>query len=133
MTPLQRMLDELRLRNYADTVDRYLDAVKSFAGYFHKSPDRLGQEQIREYLLHLVKDRNAGTQHRSDSPGGNPVSLRQDAGPAVVRRASRQNPKTTWTSHCSECRRDHPDAGQHKKPEALDHDCHLLCHRTALR
>jgi integrase/recombinase XerD len=61
MTPLrQRMLDELRLRNYADfTVERYLDAVKSFARYFHRSPDQLGPEQIREYLLHLVKDRKA--------------------------------------------------------------------------
>jgi site-specific recombinase XerD len=54
------MIDELRLRNYADnTVARYLDAAKSFARYFHKSPDQLGREQIREYLLHLVKDRNA--------------------------------------------------------------------------
>jgi integrase/recombinase XerD len=61
MTPLrQRMLDELRLRNYADfTVERYLDAAKSFARYFHRSPDQLGPEQIREYLLHLVKDRKA--------------------------------------------------------------------------
>ena len=61
MTPLrQRMIDELRLRNYADnTVERYLNAVKNFARHFHKSPDRLGREQIREYLLHLVKDRNA--------------------------------------------------------------------------
>jgi integrase/recombinase XerD len=61
MTPLrQRMLDELRLRNYADnTVERYLEAVKSFARYFHRSPDELGAEQIREYLLHLVKDRKA--------------------------------------------------------------------------
>jgi site-specific recombinase XerD len=54
------MLDELRLRNYADnTVERYLSAVKSFAHYFHRSPDRLGREQIREYLLHLVRDRKA--------------------------------------------------------------------------
>lgn len=61
MTPLrQRMLDELRLRNYADnTALRYLDAVTSFARRFHKSPDRMGREQIREYLLHLVKDRNS--------------------------------------------------------------------------
>jgi integrase/recombinase XerD len=61
MTPLrQRMLDELRLRNYADnTALRYLDAVTSFARHFHKSPDRMGREQIREYLLHLVKDRNS--------------------------------------------------------------------------
>jgi site-specific recombinase XerD len=54
------MLDELRLRNYADnTALRYLDAVTSFARHFHKSPDRMGREQIREYLLHLVKDRNS--------------------------------------------------------------------------
>jgi integrase len=54
------MLDELRLRNYAEnTVGRYLDAVKSFALYFDANPDRLGPEQIREYLLHLVKDRKA--------------------------------------------------------------------------
>jgi hypothetical protein len=51
------MLDELRLRNHADnTVERYLDVVKSFASYFPRSPDQLGPEQIREYLLHLVKD-----------------------------------------------------------------------------
>jgi integrase len=54
------MLDELRLRNYAgNTALRYLDAVTSFARRFHKSPDRMGREQIREYLLHLVKDRNS--------------------------------------------------------------------------
>lgn len=61
MTPLrQRMIDELRLRNYADnTVKRYLDAVQSFARYFRRSPDQLGPEQIRDYLLHLIKDRKA--------------------------------------------------------------------------
>ena len=56
----QRMLDELRLRNYADTtVERYLDSVKSFARYFHSSPDRLGREQIRDYLLHLKGEAGA--------------------------------------------------------------------------
>ena len=75
MTPLrQRMIDELRLRNYADnTVKRYLDAVTSFARYFRRSPDRLGREQIREYLLHLVKDRNAAPNtvqiHRGSTTG----------------------------------------------------------------
>jgi site-specific recombinase XerD len=54
------MLEELQLRNYADfTVERYLDAVERFAKYFGKSPNQLGPEQIREYLLHLVKDKKA--------------------------------------------------------------------------
>lgn len=61
MTPLRkRMLEELQLRNYADlTAERYLDAVQSFAKYFHKSPAQLGPEQIRDFLLHLVRDRKA--------------------------------------------------------------------------
>jgi integrase/recombinase XerD len=61
MTPLRkRMLEELQLRNYADfTIDRYLDAVRSFAKFSGKPPDQLGAEQIRDYLLHLVKDRKA--------------------------------------------------------------------------
>lgn len=61
MSPLRkRMLEELQLRNYADfTIERYLDAVERFAKYFGKSPNRLGAEQIREYLLHLVKDKKA--------------------------------------------------------------------------
>jgi len=61
MTPLRkRMLDELQLRNYANfTIERYLDAVRSFAKCFHRSPEQMGPEQIREYLLHMVKDRKS--------------------------------------------------------------------------
>jgi len=61
MTPLRkRMLEELQLRNYADlTIERYLEAVQSYARYFHRSPLQMGPEQIRDYLLHLVRDRKA--------------------------------------------------------------------------
>ena len=54
------MTEELQLRNYADfTIEPYLDAVRSFAKFVGRSPDQAGPEQIREYLLHLVKDRKA--------------------------------------------------------------------------
>ena len=61
MTQLRkRMTEELQLRNYADfTIERYLDAVRSFAKFLGKPPDQAGPEQIREYLLHLVKDRKS--------------------------------------------------------------------------
>lgn len=55
MTPLrQRMLEELQRRNYCSgTVRLYLRHVADFAQHFHRSPDQLGAEQIRQYVSTL--------------------------------------------------------------------------------
>src|ERR1700688_67806 len=59
MTQLRdRMLEELERRNYAPgTVKSYLFAVKQFAEHFHRAPDQLGAEHIREYQLYLFRER----------------------------------------------------------------------------
>jgi site-specific recombinase XerD len=59
MTPLrQRMLEDLQLRNYArTTIDAYIRSVAEFAKHFGKSPELLGAEQVREYQLHLIKEK----------------------------------------------------------------------------
>jgi hypothetical protein len=36
-----------------------LRVVERFAQHFDQSPDRLGLEQVREYLLHLLRKNNA--------------------------------------------------------------------------
>jgi len=56
MTPLrQRLIDDLRMRNLSPhTQEAYVRAVAQFARHFGTSPDQLGREQIRAYLLHLV-------------------------------------------------------------------------------
>jgi integrase/recombinase XerD len=65
MTELpKRMLGELQRRNYSPTTIRYyLRVVETFARYFGKRPDRLTQEDIREYQVYLLQDRKlqAGT------------------------------------------------------------------------
>jgi len=59
MTPLRkRMIDEMQLRNFSPkTIQLYVENVSRFARYFHKSPDKLGPEDVRRYLLHLVQEK----------------------------------------------------------------------------
>lgn len=59
MTALrQRMLEDLRVRNYSrKTQTTYIQHVARFAAYFKRSPDQLTTEDIRTYLVHLVEEK----------------------------------------------------------------------------
>lgn len=59
MTHLRKLtLDEIARRNYTQATTRaYLRIIEEFARYFHRPPDQLGPDQIREYTAHLFRDR----------------------------------------------------------------------------
>jgi integrase/recombinase XerD len=58
------MLEELQRRNYApNTIKAYVRIIQEFAEYFHRPPDKLGPQHLRQYQAYLFQARKleAGT------------------------------------------------------------------------
>jgi integrase/recombinase XerD len=55
MTELrQKMIEALQLRGLSErTQESYVQAVRQLAEHFHKSPDLISEEELRQYFLHL--------------------------------------------------------------------------------
>ena len=54
----QRMLHDLQLAGLSErTQEAYVRAVRQLADHFHTPPDRLSEQQLRDYFLHLKNDR----------------------------------------------------------------------------
>jgi integrase/recombinase XerD len=59
MTTLrERMIEDLQLRGVsANTQEAYLRAVRRLAEYHRKPPDRISEEELRQYFLYLKNER----------------------------------------------------------------------------
>jgi site-specific recombinase XerD len=59
MTKLRRrMEEELKIRRYSPaTIRAYIAAVKGFAAFHGRSPEEMGAEEVRAYLLHLTEEK----------------------------------------------------------------------------
>jgi len=54
----ERMIKEMQLRNFSlSTQQGYLFAIKGLAKYYHRSPDEITPEEIKDYILHLLTER----------------------------------------------------------------------------
>lgn len=55
MTQLrQRMIEDLQLRGLSErTQEMYIRAVRQLAEHYHKPPDRITEEELRDYFLYL--------------------------------------------------------------------------------
>jgi len=55
-----RMKGDLLLKAYSPHTQRaYLRCARHFAGYYMRSPEEMGEKEVRGFLLHLVRDRKA--------------------------------------------------------------------------
>jgi integrase/recombinase XerD len=103
MTSLRRrMIEDMTLRNFTrQTIQSYVWCVARFARFHNSSPEHLGPEHIRAYLVHLVQERRASLSHynqtraalrflyrvtlgRDDVPGGMPPVKQPRTLPVVL-------------------------------------------------
>ncbi len=59
MTPLrQRMLEDMQLRGLSvNTQACYIAAIRQLAAHYHTSPDRLTEDDLRQYFLYLANEK----------------------------------------------------------------------------
>jgi integrase/recombinase XerD len=59
MTPLRsRMIEDMKLKNLSTrTINAYVSRVSNFARHFGRSPEHLGRNDVRSYLLHLIQEK----------------------------------------------------------------------------
>jgi site-specific recombinase XerD len=52
------MLEDMQLRGLAkNTQQSYMDSVRILAKYYNRRPDHLSEEEIRNFFLHLIKEK----------------------------------------------------------------------------
>ncbi len=61
MTELRRrMKEDLQLAGYSPrTVASYIDTVRVLAKYYHRSPDLLTEDEIRQFFLYMINERKS--------------------------------------------------------------------------
>ena len=61
MTELRRrMKEDLQLAGYSPRTQKsYIDTVRVLANYYHRSPDLLTQDEIRQFFLHMINERKS--------------------------------------------------------------------------
>ena len=53
----QKLIDELAVRGLSrNTQESYLGYVSRLARHYHRSPDQINDEEVRAYLLHLLRE-----------------------------------------------------------------------------
>jgi len=56
----QKMIEDMQLRGFAErTQEAYLNAVRQLAKHYHKPPDQIEEEELRQYFLFLKNEKHA--------------------------------------------------------------------------
>ena len=58
----QKMIEDMQLRGFAvRTQEAYLLAVSQLARHYHKPPDQINEEELRQYFFFLNNEKHAAS------------------------------------------------------------------------
>ena len=102
MTQLrQRMIEDMQLRGYsARTQEAYARGVRQLAEYFHRSPDLVNEEELREYFLYLANEKKYAARPRLSRYAASNSSMNRRCSAAGPRCTSFDRPTS---SNCQSC------------------------------
>lgn len=80
MTELRRrMIEDMQLHGFAPKTQKcYVDAVKGLAKHYGRSPDLLGDDDIRNFFLFLINEKGAARGRPEHLPLRYQVFLREN-------------------------------------------------------
>lgn len=79
MTHLRRrMIEDMQLRGFsARTQECYVAAVRQLAAHFHRGPDQLSEEELRQYFLYLANEKQVARATAPSRRAGSSSSTRR--------------------------------------------------------
>lgn len=72
MTPLrQKLIDEIQLRGFSPhTQDSYVRSITGVARFYHRSPEQINDQELKDYLLYLLRDKKLAVSSLSVAVSG---------------------------------------------------------------
>ena len=109
------MTEDLILHNLSPkTSRRYIKWVADFAQHFHTSPEQLGPEHVRSYLLHLIQERQVSWNIHKEArlalqflyrvTLGREGVVERSPAPRRPRRSRSSSARTRWPGSSTRCR-----------------------------
>ena len=133
MTPLRRrMIEDMKLRNLAPrTIKVYVARVATFARHFGTSPEALGPDDVRAYLLHLVQEKHVSWSVYNQTVAALRFLYEVTLGRDGVLRAHRLPQAAQEAPRRPQPRRGRPVLRGHRRPQAPRHPHDRLRRRAA--
>jgi hypothetical protein len=96
----ERMIEDMQLHGLSEgTQQNYVHTVRQLAKHYHKSPDQITEEELREYFLHLIKVKQVAPSTFRVALCGIKFFSRRTSGRCMSAPFKDSGPRWRWRAH----------------------------------